>query len=117
MEDKMQVEESGGFGSGTWKIMMAESGMNMFFLRLVCFLLNCVTLFIAVPWTSVMYYNAWAQNVDIDGRSLKFTGDAGSFFMVWLKTLVLSVLTLSLYYLFIGRKNVARWVDSNLEWA
>ena len=83
----------------------------------MCFLLNGVTLFIAVPWTSVMYYNAWAQNVDIDGRSLKFTGDAGSFFMVWLKTLVLSVLTLSLYYLFSGRKNVARWVDSNLEWA
>ncbi len=88
----------------------------MFFLRFLVFLINCVTLFLAVPWTTVMYYNAWAENASIDGRGIKFTGHAGSFFMVWLKTLLLSVITLGLYWIFVGRKNTARWVDSNLSW-
>jgi hypothetical protein len=36
---------------------------------------------------------------------------------VWLKTLGLSIITLSIYYWIRGRKNVARWVDSNIQWA
>ena len=68
-------------------------------------------------WTTVMYYNAWANNALIDGKKIKFTGNAGSFFMVWLKTLLLSLLTLGLYWIFVGKKNTARWVDSNLAWA
>jgi len=111
------VASVGGYGTGTWKIQMADSGLQMFFLSIGCFLINCFTLFLAVPWTTVMYYNAWSANVDIDGRSLRFTGNAGSFLMVWLKTLVLSVITLGIYYILIGRKNVKRWVDSNLSWA
>ena len=37
--------------------------------------------------------------------------------MVWLKTLALSTITLTLYWWLRGRKNKARWVDSNLSWA
>ncbi len=105
------------FGTGTWKIMMAETGLNMFILRWALRMVNMVTVLLAVPWTSVIYYNAWSQNVNIDGKSLKFTGNAGGFFMVWLKTLVLSIITFSLYWWFRGSKNTARWVDSNLSWA
>ena len=115
-EVKQKVTNPQIYGSGTWKILMAESGLNMFMMRIICFVLNICTLFLAVPWTTTMYYNAWAQNVQIDGKNLKFTGKALGFFGVWLKTLLLSALTLGVYYLVIGRKNVARWVDSNLQW-
>ena len=112
-----QVSSGQIYGSGTWKILMAESGLNMFVMRIMCLLFNILTLFLAVPWTTTMYYNAWARNVQIDGKKLKFTGNAGSFFGVWLKTLIFSVFTIGFYYLIIGRKNIARWVDSNLQWS
>ena len=116
-EMKQEVSETQIYGSGTWKILMAESGLNMFLIRILCLVLNLLTLFIAVPWTTTMYYNAWARNVQIDGKNLKFTGNAVSFFGIWLKTLLFTVLTFSIYYLIFGRKNVARWVDSNLQWS
>ena len=96
---------------------MADSGLGMLFLKIACLLINACTLFLAVPFTSVMYYNAWASKVDIDGRSLKFTGNAGGFLVTWVKTLLLSAITFGIYYILIGRKNVMRWVDSNLTWA
>lgn len=113
----MQVAATDGYGTGTWKIQMADSGLGMFFLKIGCLMINMFTLFLAVPFTSVMYYNAWASKVDIDGRSLKFTGSAGGFLVTWVKTLLLSTITLGIYYILIGRKNVMRWVDSNLTWA
>ena len=100
--------------------MAAKNGISMANnakTRLALGLLNVCTLMLAVPWTKTMYYTKWASKVEIDGKNLRFTGNAGSFFGVWLKTLALSTVTLSLYYWFIGRKNVARWVDSNIEWA
>ena len=103
--------------SGNWKIMMAETGITMFFLKWGLFLINCATLFLAVPWTAVIYYQAWANNASVDGRKLRFTGNAGTYFLVWIKTLFLSIITLGIYWIFIGKKNTARWVDSNLSWA
>ena len=102
---------------GEWRILMAESGLKMLLIKIVCILINVSTLFLAVPWTTVLYYNNWAERVVLGGKKLSFTGSAGGFFMVWLKTLFLSTLTLSIYYWLIGRKNVARWVDSSIQWA
>ena len=116
-EIKHQVPPNQIYGTGTWKILMAESGLNMFMMRIMCLFFNILTLFLAVPWTTTIYYHAWASNVQIDGKKLRFTGNAVVFFGVWLKTLVLSVFTLGFYYLIIGRKNIARWVDSNLQWS
>ena len=117
MNQEVAIAVDEAYGTGTWKILMAEAGIDMFFLRWGLRLIAGMTLFLAVPWTTVMYYNAWSQKVSIDGKSLKFTGDAGGFFMVWLKTLALSTITLTLYWWLRGRKNKARWVDSNLSWA
>ena len=117
MNQEVAIAGDEAYGTGTWKILMAEAGIDMFFLRWGLRLIAAMTLFLAVPWTTVMYYNAWSQKVSIDGKSLKFTGDAGGFFMVWLKTLALSTITLTLYWWLRGRKNKARWVDSTLSWA
>tara|TARA_B100001250_G_scaffold110867_3_gene93612 strand:+ start:4277 stop:4639 length:363 start_codon:yes stop_codon:yes gene_type:complete len=120
MSEGVQVTQAStdeGYGTGNWRILMASAGIDMFFMRMATFLVNICTLMIAVPFTTVFYYNAWCQKVTIDGKNLKFTGTAGGFFMTWLKTLGLSVITLSLYWWLVGRKNKARWVDSNLSWA
>ena len=117
MNQEVAIAGEEAYGTGTWNILMAEAGIDMFFLRWGLRLIAGMTLFLAVPWTTVMYYNAWSQKVSIDGKSLKFTGEAGGFFMVWLKTLALSTITLTLYWWLRGRKNKARWVDSNLSWA
>ena len=100
-----------------WRILMAESGLKLLVIKIVCVIINVCTLFIAVPWTTVFYYNIWADRVVLGGRKISFNGSAGGFFMVWLKTLALSMITLSIYYWLIGRKNVARWVDSSIQWA
>jgi len=100
-----------------WRILMAESGLKLLLIKMVCMIVNVCTMFIAVPWTTVFYYNNWAGRVVLGGRKITFNGSAGGFFMVWLKTLGLSMITLSIYYWLVGRKNVARWVDSSIQWA
>ena len=113
----VQAEGSAGvYGYWNRKIQMADSGLGMFSLRIGCLLVNVCTLFWQSHLPSVMYYNAWASKVDIDGRSLKFTGNAGGFLVTWVKTLLLSTITFGIYYILIGRKN-AMMVDSNLTWA
>ena len=46
----VQAEGSAGvYGTGTWKIQMADSGLGMFFLRIGCLLVNVCTLFFGCP--------------------------------------------------------------------
>lgn len=66
---EQEVSETQIYGSGTWKILMAESGLNMFLIRILCLVLNLLTLFIAVPWTTTMYYNAWARMSKLMGKN------------------------------------------------
>ena len=54
METTPEAMQSATPTPGNWKIMMAESGIGMFFLRVCLFLINLITLFLAVPWTTVM---------------------------------------------------------------
>ena len=81
MSEKLDLES--GYGDGNWRIMMANSGMEMFFLRWGLFIVAAATFFLAVPWTTVIYQEKWASRVEIDGKTLKFTGSAGEFFMVF----------------------------------
>ncbi len=55
MESTPQAMQPAATTSGNWKILMAESGIGMFFLRIGLFMINLITLFLAVPWTTVMY--------------------------------------------------------------
>lgn len=100
-----------------WKIVRAETGFALWFLGLIFWFVNRLTLGLAVPFTTVMYYQQWASNVRIDGRRVRFVGTAGSLMGVWISTLILSIITFGLYWIFIGKANVARWIDSNLAWA
>ena len=112
-----QHSASGAIEKNQWKIVRAETGFGLWLLSVIFWFVNRLSLGLLVPYTTVMYYQQWASNVIIDGRRLRFTGTAGSLLGVWLSTLILSIITLGLYWIFIGKGNVARWVDSNLSWA
>jgi uncharacterized membrane protein YjgN (DUF898 family) len=102
-------------GGGDWAIQTAEYGL--FFTKLIGLLLKVVTLGFGFPWAKCMVVNKWAKNVRLDGRAIKFTGTAGGLFGIWVKICILSILTLTLYYWFVGYKQVAKYIDSHITWA
>ena len=102
-------------GNGVWSIQTANNGL--LFTKLASFLMKLFSLGIAAPWAECMVIEKWASHVRIDGRSIKFTGNASGLFKVWIKVFLLSVITFGIYYLFIGRKAVAAYIDSHITWA
>ena len=100
---------------GEWKIQTAQYGL--FPTKVIAFFLTLFTLGFAHPWAACMVISKWATNVKIDGRRIRFTGNGGELFGVWLKVFIFSALTLGLYYWIIGYKAVAKYIDSKLEWA
>ena len=98
-----------------WKIKMADKGL--FFTKIGALIIIILTLGIGKPWAETMVINKWTSNLNIDGRSVKYTGTAIQLFGIWIKILLLSVITLGIYYLFWGRYAVDRYVDSHLSWA
>ena len=79
-------------------------------------MITVFTLGFAYPWAKCMIFNKWAENVRIDGRRIKFTGNGGEFLEVWVKIFLLSSITCGLYYFFVGYKEVPKYVDSKIEW-
>ena len=98
-----------------WKIKMADKGL--FFTKLAAFLITILTLGIAKPWGDTMVIGKWASNLSIEGRSVTYNGTAIELFGIWIKILLLTVVTLGIYYLFWGRYAVDRYIDSRLSWA
>ena len=98
-----------------WKIKMADKGL--FFTKLAAFLITILTLGIAKPWGDTMIISKWASNLSIEGRAVTYNGTAIELFGIWIKVLLLTVITLGIYYLFWGRYAVDRYIDSRLTWA
>ena len=99
----------------TWKIKMADKGL--FFTKVAALLITVLTLGIAKPWGDTMIIRKWASNLSIDGRSVTYNGTAIELFGIWIKVLLLTVITIGIYYLFWGRYAVDRYIDSRLSWA
>ena len=99
----------------TWKIKMADKGL--FFTKLAALLITVLTLGIAKPWGDTMIIRKWTSNLNIDGRLVRYNGTAIELFGIWIKVLLLTVITLGIYYLFWGRYAVDRYIDSRLSWA
>ena len=98
-----------------WKIKMADKGL--FFTKVAALLITILTLGIAKPWGDTMIIRKWASNLSIDGRSVTYNGTAIELFGIWIKVLLLTVITIGIYYLFWGRYAVDRYIDSRLSWA
>jgi uncharacterized membrane protein YjgN (DUF898 family) len=99
----------------TWKIKMADKGL--FFTKVAALLITILTLGIAKPWGDTMIIRKWASNLSIDGRAVTYNGTAIELFGIWIKVLLLTIITLGIYYLFWGRYAVDRYIDSRLSWA
>ena len=99
----------------TWKIKMADKGL--FFTKVAALLITVLTLGIAKPWGDTMIIRKWTSNLSIDGRSVTYNGTAIELFGIWIKVLLLTVITIGIYYLFWGRYAVDRYIDSRLSWA
>ena len=99
----------------TWKIKMADKGL--FFTKIAALLITILTLGIAKPWGDTMIIRKWASNLSIEGRSVTYNGTAIELFGIWIKVLLLTVITLGIYYLFWGRYAIDRYIDSRLSWA
>lgn len=98
-----------------WKIKMADKGL--FFTKVAALLITVLTLGIAKPWGDTMIIRKWASNLSIDGRSVTYNGTAIELFGIWIKVLLLTVITIGIYYLFWGRYAIDRYIDSRLSWA
>ena len=98
-----------------WKIKMADKGL--FFTKVAALLITILTLGIAKPWGDTMIIRKWTSNLSIDGRSVTYNGTAIELFGIWIKVLLLTVITIGIYYLFWGRYAVDRYIDSRLSWA
>ncbi len=98
-----------------WRIKMADKGL--FFTKLGALLLTVITLGIGKPWGDTMVIKKWASNLNIDGKRVMYNGTAIELFGIWIKVLILTLITLGIYYLFWGRYAIDRYIDSRLLWA
>ena len=101
--------------TGVWAIQTANNGL--LFTKIAAFLMKAFSFGLAFPWANCMVIEKWANNVRIDGRGIRFTGCPSDLFKIWIKVFLLSMLTAGLYYLFVGRKAVAAYIDSHIKWA
>lgn len=75
-------------------------------------LVTGITLGICYPF-AVCWLYAWeAKHTVIDGRRLKFTGNAGGLFGTWIVCLLLSIVTCGIYAFYVPIK-IKRWRESN----
>ena len=89
---------------------------GLFLHMLLASLVVSVTCFIALPW-AICYLGTYiAENVELNGRTLKFTGKAGNLFGSYIKWLLLSIITCGIYSLWVPTKVVA-WFVKNVHFA
>lgn len=85
----------------------------------VCLLAALVTVGtfgICYPWALVMRLRWRARHTLVEGRRLRFTGDAWQLFGQWVKMLLLCLVTLGIYGFWVVPR-VTRWAVEHQEFA
>jgi uncharacterized membrane protein YjgN (DUF898 family) len=83
---------------------------------LLAFLITVLTLGICYPFAVVLRERWRARHSYIDGRQLVFVGTGLGLFAMWLKWLVLIIITLGIYLFWVGPR-IYRWKWENTAWA
>lgn len=83
---------------------------------IIGFLLTVCTLGICYPWALCMHYGWKINHTVIEGRRLKFTGSAVGLFGLWIKWLILSIITLGIYSFWVGI-SLEKWRTKNTTFA
>lgn len=89
------------------------SAFELLGLRILTGIVTFITLGIAYPWAVTMLYAWEASHTVLDGRRLKFTGTALGLFTLWIKWLVLIVITFGIYSFWVDI-SVRKWKTEHL---
>ncbi len=73
-------------------------------IKLLCGILNVITLFIAVPWTVCIKEKWYAKHTYIDGTQLTFDGNGAQLIGNYIKWLLLTLITFGIYSFWLGIK-------------
>ena len=80
--------------------------------KILGLLVTGLTLGICYPFAVNWMYSWEAKHTVIDGRRLKFTGSAGGLFGTWIVCLLLTFVTLGIYYFWVPLK-IRKWREAN----
>jgi uncharacterized membrane protein YjgN (DUF898 family) len=75
---------------------------------MIALLISVLALELCYPFALVRRERLKAKYSYIDGRQLVFTGSAWSLFGIWIKFLLLTIVTLGIYAFWIGPR-IQRW--------
>ena len=63
------------------------------------------------------YMKTWTKRLIVGGRRMRYTGSSPDVFGRWIKLVLLSAVTLTLYWWLRGRGAMQTYMDTHLEWA
>lgn len=84
--------------------------------RILGFIVTACTLGICYPWALCMEYNWKIKHTVINGHRLKFTGSAWGLFGLWIKWILLLIITLGIYGFWLGI-SLEKWKTQHTEFA
>jgi uncharacterized membrane protein YjgN (DUF898 family) len=79
-------------------------------------LVTVCTFGLCYPWAVVMTHRWRAKHTYLEGRQLRFTGDAWSLFGHWLKWFLLMVVTLGIYGFWVYPR-MTKWIVEHQDFA
>jgi len=99
-----------------WKIRSADRGFVVFIQNVIYMLGIVFTLGFGYPWLANWKFAMWSRRLVLGGRTVRYTGSPGGILGMWVKVWIFSLVTLTIYWWFSGRKAVDQYMDSHLEW-
>lgn len=81
-------------------------------MKLLCGLLNIISLFIAVPWTTCMMQKWETKHTILDGKQLTFDGNGGQLIGNYIKWILLTLITFGIYSFWLGIK-LKQWTTKH----
>jgi uncharacterized membrane protein YjgN (DUF898 family) len=78
------------------------------------FFITLITLGICYPWSVVMQYRWRTKHTFINGQRLRFTGTAPGLFGMWIKWLLLIVVTIGIYSFWV-QPRLTKWIVEHQE--
>lgn len=83
---------------------------------ILAWLLTSVTLGIGYPWAVCMVQRWRTEHTYIDGEPLKFTGNGGDLFLLWIKWFLLCIITLGIYGFWVIPE-LNKWIVEHTDFA
>lgn len=90
---------------------------QLFGWSILCTLITVCTLFICYPWAVCLKEKWYSKHTIVDGKRLCFDGHAVQLFGNWIKWILLSLITIGIYWVVCGKIAVKKWVVKHTHFA